>query len=308
LRGVTDVAKEAIRAIDETAGRHDGYRVVHAKGVLCRGTFVATPEARRLTRAPHMQGDEVPVTVRFSNASGNPRSPDHARDARGMATKLYLPDGGRTDIVAVTLPCFFVRRPEDFIAFTRATKPLPRFVWYVVRHREAWRAAAAAVSLKPPVSYATCSYNAVHAFRWTAADGTERFVRYTWVPAAGMQSLGQKQAKRLGGDYLQREIPDRLARGPIRFTLSVQVAAAGDPTDDATAVWPEDRERLDVGTLQLTALDTDREREGDVLVFDPTRVTEGIDLSTDPLLPFRSRAYSISVERRSGVARPAELD
>src|SRR5439155_14632869 len=120
---VRNEAEEAVGAIDETFGRHDGYRAVHAKGVLCRGTFVATPEAARLTRAPHMQGGEVAVNVRFSNASGNPDSADRTPDGRGMAAKFYLLDGARTDIVAVTLPCFFVRTPEDFVAFTRATKP-----------------------------------------------------------------------------------------------------------------------------------------------------------------------------------------
>jgi catalase len=35
------------------------------------------------------------------------------------------------------------------------------------------------------------------------------------------------------------------------------------------------------------------------LVFDPTNRTDGIDLSTDPILLARSAAYSISYERRS---------
>jgi catalase len=313
MASVSNQAVEAVRAIDETFGRHDGYRVVHAKGVLCRGTFVATPEAGRLTRAPHMQGDEVPVTVRFSNASGNPHASDRAPDGRGMATKFYLPDGARTDIVAVTLPCFFVRTPEDFIAFTRASKPFfrglpgPRFALYLATHREAWRAAAAAARFKPPVSYATCLYNAIHAFAWIAADGSRRFVRYTWVPAAGEQSLPGTEAKQRSSDYLHEEVGERLAREPIRFTLRVQIAASGDPTNDATAVWPEDRERVDVGTLALTELETGREQGGDVLVFDPTRVIDGIELSDDPLPRLRSHAYSISVERRSGATRPAEL-
>jgi catalase len=34
-------------------------------------------------------------------------------------------------------------------------------------------------------------------------------------------------------------------------------------------------------------------------VFDPTRVTAGIELSDDPILHFRPRAYSASVERRA---------
>lgn len=282
--------------------------MVHAKGIVCRGTFISTPAAARLTRAPHMQGLEVPVTVRFSNASGNPHGADYARDARGMAAKFYLPDGSRTDIVAVTLPCFFVRRPEGFIAFMRASKPLPRFLYHLATHRESWRAAWASLRLKPPASYASCMYNAVHAYRWIADDGASRYVRYTWIPAGGQRTVPQEDAEWRGCDYLQQELAERLAREPIRFTLSVQIAAAVDPTDDATAIWPDDRERVDVGTLELTALETDREREGDVLVFDPTRVTDGIELSDDPLLRLRSQAYSISVERRSGMARPSELD
>ena len=307
-------AQEAVRAVDETYGSYDGSRVLHAKGVLCRGTFAASPQAAPLSRAPHMQGGEIPVTVRFSNGSGNPKSVDGMPDGRGMATKFYLPDGARTDIVALTLPCFFVRTPEDFVAFTRASKPFlggkpgPRFALYLATHREAWRATAAALRWKPPVSYATCLYNALHAYRWIAADGSERFVRYTWVPDAGEAFLSVGDAKRRGADYLQEDVRERLGRESIRFTLRVQVAAPGDPTHDATAVWPEDRERVDVGTLELTELETDREQGGDVLVFDPTRVIDGIDLGGDPLPRLRSQAYSISVERRSGAARPAELD
>jgi catalase len=35
-------------------------------------------------------------------------------------------------------------------------------------------------------------------------------------------------------------------------------------------------------------------------VFDPTRVTDGIGLSDDPILHFRRAAYAQSVLRRSG--------
>src|SRR5690348_2071867 len=94
-------AEDAVRAIDESFGRHDGHRVVHAKGVVCRGTFTAAPHAARLTRAAHLQGGEVPVTVRFSNGAGHPQADDRRPDALGMATKFYLPDGSRTDLVAL---------------------------------------------------------------------------------------------------------------------------------------------------------------------------------------------------------------
>jgi len=308
-----DLARNAIAAIDASFGVHPGHRVVHAKGVLCRGTFVASEEASRLTRAAHMQGEPIGVTVRFSNASGNPDAPDRIPDGRGMAVAFYLPDGGGTDIVAVTLPSFVARTPEDFVAFTRAAKPFigdlpgPRLLSYALTHRSALPAIAAGARFKPPVSYATLRYNALHAFRWIAADGSERYVRYSWIPAAGEESLKRSAAKGLPADYLQEEVAARLEREPIRFTLEVQIAEPGDPTDDATVAWPADRERVVVGSLELTELDTVRERDGDILVFDPTRVTDGIELSDDPLVRMRSHAYSISVERRTGAPRPQEI-
>ena len=86
----------------------------------------------------------------------------------------------------------------------------------------------------------------------------------------------------------------------MRFTLELQVAADGDPVDDPSAVWPADRETVAAGTLELTGLETERETGGDVLVFDPMRVTDGIEPSDDPILRFRPSAYSVSVERRMG--------
>ncbi len=57
------------------------------------------------------------------------------------------------------------------------------------------------------------------------------------------------------------------------------------------------------GALEITAPEPDRERDGDVLVFDPTRVTDGIELSGDRILNFRPDAYAVSVFRRTGVSR-----
>ena len=54
-----------------------------------------------------------------------------------------------------------------------------------------------------------------------------------------------------------------------------------------------------MGTLKVTGLDTEREQGGDVLVFDPSRVTDGIECSDDPVLRFRPAAYSESVRHRT---------
>jgi catalase len=310
---VDSLPEQAIDAIHGISGTHPGFRAVHAKGILCKGTFEATPEAAGLTRAAHMQGDPVPVTVRFSNGSGNPELPDYRQDGRGMATKFYLPDGSKTDIVALTLPRFFVRTPEDFVKFTKAGKPLfgnfaPRLPLFIATHREALPALRAFLAQKPPASYAACRYNGIHSFKWVDGDGGERWVRYSWLPEAGEETLDGGEAKRRGHDYLREEIADRLGREPARFTLQLQLAGGSDPIDDPTALWPEQRQTVDAGTLELNALEEGREQGDDILVFDPTRVTDGIEASDDPILHFRSRAYSVSIELRSGVPRPPELD
>jgi len=42
-------------------------------------------------------------------------------------------------------------------------------------------------------------------------------------------------------------------------------------------------------------------------VNDPTRVTDGIELSDDPILHIRTYVYGESVRRRSGVERPSSV-
>jgi catalase len=293
------LAKEAVDAINAISGAHAGHRAAHAKGTLLTGTFTPSAEAGELTTAAHMQGEPSRVTIRFSNGGGDPGIPDYAREGRGMAVKFYLADGAKTDIVALTLPCFFVRTPEDFIAFTKARlepeKLMPDFLG---AHPEALPAIQAALGADPPESYATCAYNAIHSFRWVDTGGDARWVRYRWEPEAGERTLPGDEAKARGRDYLQEEI---LARGETVFRLLVILAEEGDDIDDPTVAWPSEREQVEVGRLVLTGPDTERERDGDVLVFDPTRVVPGIEPSDDPILNFRPRAYSVSVERRAGV-------
>jgi catalase len=302
---VTVTPEASIDAANQVFGRHPGYRALHAKGTLLKGTFTATPEAAALTRAVHMQGEPVPVTARVSNGGGNPNVPDYQPDVRGLAVKLYVTDGERTDIVAQTVPRFPVRTPAAFVELMLAQQPSPAIGWrmpmFLARHPGALLTLPPGLpALKPIASYATCTYYGIHAFRFVDSGGGGRYVRYTFVPEAGEQRLSLREARRRGRDYLQKEIRDRVEREPVRFTLQLQIAGPGDAVDDPTSVWPKDRQRVRAGTLELTALETERETGGDVLVFDPTRVVDGIELSDDPILNFRHRAYTDSVTRRMG--------
>ena len=306
-----EFAERVVDAINAVSGSHPGHRAAHAKGTLCAGTFTATPEAARLTRAGHMQGDGVRATVRFSNGSGNPGHPDYATEGRGMAVKLYLPDGSRTDLVALTLPVFFVRTPEDFLEFTRSRKPvdggqpdMAKVGAFLEAHPEALPAIQAALGMPPPTSYAHCVYRGLHTFWYENGSGEARAVRYRWEPEEGEQSLSKEEARERGPDYLQEDLVARIEGGGFAFRLVVQLGEEGDPTDDPTAAWPDEREEVVVGRLVIDELEREREKERDVLVFDPARVVDGIELSDDPILSFRPRAYSVSVERRGGGPAP----
>jgi catalase len=150
-----------------------------------------------------------------------------------------------------------------------------------------------------PTSYATLTYHGIHAFAFADAAGAVRHGRYHLVPAAGEHALTDDEAAAAAPDYLRDELAQRLAAGPVIFTLRVEVAEAGDPVDDPTAVWPEGREQVELGRLEVTAPAFDRERDGDILVFDPTRLPDGISPTNDAILLARSGAYRVSVARRT---------
>ena len=121
-------------------------------------------------------------------------------------------------------------------------------------------------------------------------------MRYEWAPDAGEAAVDPEATDR-PADHLLRELAERLAAGPASFALWVVLAVDGDAVDDPTERWPDERERVEVGRLELTGLGAgDAE---DTLIFDPVNVPPGVECSEDPLLAARSRAYGVSYARRT---------
>ena len=304
-----DIYEQIVDAANALYGTHDGSRALHAKGTWCAGTFTATPEAGELSRAAHFQGQTNPAVVRFSNASGDPNSDDWQRDSRGMAVRLRPPAGDEADILAVTTPAFVLRRPEEFLEFIQLRKPDPetgqpdweKLGAFLGDHPESQTAVQATLNTEPPASFATLVYHSPHTFKLLARDGSATWVRYRWRPEAGEATVSDDEAKSRGGDYLRAELAERLAAGPVAFDLKLQIPVETDPLDDPTAVWPEDRERVNAGRLEITELIDDPEGGDHIEVFDPTRTGDGIELSDDPILHARPRAYSVSAYRRLGM-------
>ena len=301
------VVAQLVETMRALAGPHPGFRPVHAKGIVCSGTFRASAGARAVSRALHLQGQAVSTVMRFSNSSGNPDVHDGIANARALAVKFQLPDSKNADILALHIEGFPARTPEEFLAFLRAQlpdpatgKPAPDAVPRFLESHPATRAFIERLTKKPvPVSYGQACYYAEHAFRFTAADGSSRFGRYRWTPEAGEVYLSPDDASKRSANFLREELESRLRNGPVAFRLRLQLAGESDPTDDVTALWPSDRPLVELGRLEVTSISPTSAADERQLVFDPTKLTDGIELSADPILLARSAAYSISYEQRS---------
>jgi catalase len=286
-------------------GIHTGFRFMHAKGIVTSGTFTPTAEAKSLSKAAHFSGPAVPVTVRFSNAPGLPTNADNSPGSgpRGIAIRFNLPGGAFTDIVSISHNGFVVGTGEDFLAFLKAAaasgpdapepKPIATFLG---SHP---RAAKFLMEVQArPKSYATATYFGNNAFVFVDGSGKKQVTRYQIVPVAGEATLDSAAAAKAGEDYLIQEIQRRIAAGPVQFRLYAQLPNPGDPTNDGSIVWPDDRKRVLLGTIRLTKVEPNQEELQRSLTFNPTFLISGIELSDDPLVPLRSAVYALSVAHR----------
>jgi len=302
-----NLSKDLLHALDNLAGgEHPGFRPVHAKGVMLTGTFTPAPDAASLTSAPHMQANPTPVTVRLSDFAGIPTVPDNdpqGASPRGCAIRFHLGEHVHTDIVSHSVDSFPTRTAEEFLEFARTIAatdfagPHPNaFEQYLGAHPKA----LAFVQLPKPIptSLAKESYFAVNAFKFTDAKGTSRFVRYRVLPVEKNEYLDENAAAGKTPNFLFEEIADRVAQGPVKFKLVVQLAEQGDTVDDATVRWPEDRKLVTLGEISLTTRVPDNDEEARRIIFDPIPRVDGIESSGDPLLQPRADVYLLSGRRR----------
>ena len=304
---VVALANDLLKQFDQIFGLHPGFRPAHAKGIMLSGTFKPAPGAKALTRAPHVTRESTPVTARFSNSTGLPELPDNAPEAnpRGLAIRFNLAEHVHTDIVSHSTDGFPTRDGYEFLEFLRAAaasgpdvpspKPVEKFLG-------SHPAALAFVQKPKPFasSLARDTYFAVTAFKFTNAEGQTRFGRYRIVPALGNDYLANEQVAGLGPNYHFDEIAERVAMEPVRFKIVVQVAAPGDTSDDATVHWPEDREQVELGTIELNRIVADTAAQQKHIIFDPIPRVDGIEPSADPLLDLRAAIYLLSGRRRRG--------
>jgi catalase len=275
---------------------------------MCTGTFTPSPQAAGLTRAPHANKPSTPVTVRYSDGTGVPTIPDNdpaLSGPRGIAIRFHLADHVHTDIVAQSLNGFPVRTGAEFLEFLRAAaaagagKPEAMGA-FLASHPNAKRFVE---TPKPiPTSFAREAFFAVTSFKFTSAQGVSKHGRFRIQPQDGTEYLSNEQTVAKPPNFLFDEIGPRLARGPVRLGVLVQLAGDGDNVADSSVAWPESRPQIPFGTITLTARVNDQEPERRKIIFDPIPRVDGIDTSGDPLSEVRSEIYLLSGRRRRKAA------
>jgi catalase len=302
--------KDLLDSLDNLFGLHPGFRAVHAKGVMCSGTFAPSAAAGKLTRAPHANRPSTPVIVRLSDFAGVPVIPDNAPNGaspRGIGIRFYLAEHVHTDIVGHSENGFPTRTGEEFLEFARAIatsgpnapKPTP-IEAFLGAHPKALKFVQ---DPKPiPTSFARESFFAVSAFRFTNQQGVSRYGRYSIVPEAGNEYLSDTDAAKQPPNFLMDELTRRLAGGPVKFKIFVQLAVAGDEVSDATVAWPDSREVIEFGTITLTKRANDADPELRKIILDPRPGVDGIEASDDPLFDVRAAIYILSGRRRRAAA------
>jgi catalase len=300
-----DLARQIAELMAQGPSGKAHQRYVHAKGIVCQGTFQSSAGAASISRAAHFRGENVPITVRLSDGAPNINVADNSSDAapRGIAIRFAV--GRGTDIMAISHNGFIVGTGEDFlvlqqaISATDATKPHP---WPIEAFLGSHPRALKFVQEinRVPASFAAESFYSNNALIFVDEKGEKRAGRYQIVPLTEPEYLDESAARAMSPNFLSDELRRRLTKAPVRFRLLVQLAAHGDQTSDSSLVWPDEREKIELGILTITAVVPDSLVAEKSLAFDPTRLIEGIELSDDPLPILRSRVYAYSVTGRRG--------
>jgi catalase len=298
--------ERVVSALEGTFGVTPGQRRNHTKGTCAAGQFVGI--ANPYSRSALFSGKPVPVVARFSLAGGNPKAPDTAKSARGMALEFRLPNDAVQHMTMLNTPMFGAARPQTFLDLIVAMKPDPatgkpdpeKMKAFKASHPDALAQADFLAKNNPPPSYANSDYFGIHTFKFIDRAGKVTLVRWRFIPQDGEKRLADDELKSMPANFLEPELIKRLAQAPAKWDMVIAIGKPGDPVDNPTLQWPGDRQELKVGTLTIASAMSQKGAECENINYDPLVMADGIAPTDDPILNFRSPAYAISFAKRMG--------
>jgi catalase len=299
-------ADDVVNSLEQAYGLNRGKRRNHTKGFGALGSFVGAPEAAQYSRSLLFSGQEIEVVARFSLAGGDPEGSDAEKSPRGLGLQFRLPGGSLHHITMIHTPMFFAMMPKTFLDKFLALKPDPatgkpdpaKFKAFLDSHPDNMPQFHFLQTTNPPPSYANCAFYGIHTFKFVDRDDGPTMVRFRFVPQDGEKQLTDAQQKSMPRDFLEAAFIARTLQGPVRWDMLVTIGEPGDPEDDPTLLWPDDRQEFRAGTLTLTSAMPDPKAGSYKINFDPLMMADGIEPTNDPILLFRSPSYAVSHTRR----------
>ncbi|GAT32370.1 catalase [Terrimicrobium sacchariphilum] len=300
--------KTVIDTFEKVDGVFPGFRRNHAKGVCFRGYFESNGNAAALSRSGVFLPGRIPVLGRFSFGGGLPYVADAPATVRALAVQFQLPNGEEWRTAMINLPVFPVQNVQQFaeqlVAFApdpATGKPDPAKIQAFVAAHPATARALPLIQQRPISSgFADTPYYGLNAFTFLGKDGKPTPVRWTMVPEQPFQPSPATAPATLDKNYLFDGLIAAVRAAPQKWRLILTLGQPGDPTNDATITWPDDRPKIDAGTLVVEQIESEAVSPARDMNFDPTILPDGIAVSDDPLLSARSATYSVSFTRREG--------
>jgi catalase len=233
-------------ALSERDRNSLGHRHNHSKSNYSTGTFEANGAGVRLSTAPMFAAESYPVISRFAIATGDPNTADATGRVRSMALGVVAPDGQECGSGMNASPMFVVGTPQALYELTSAQDVDPAIKkinraapeHFFATHPEAQPFAEWAKTAPWTDSWTDPTFNSLNAFRFVNADGQSELVRWSMQHAVPEHFVDQAMLAKLRPDFLAQDVRQRLAQRPPSWHLVVTLAKPGDPSNDATKLWP----------------------------------------------------------------------
>ena len=295
---------------------------MHAKGSGAYGTFTATHDITRYTKAKIFSavGKKTELFTRFSTVAGERGAADAERDIRGFATKFYTEEGN-WDLVGNNTPVFFLRDPLKFPDLNHAVKRDPRTNLRSAKNNwDFWTSLPEALHQITivmsdrgiPASYRNMHGFGSHTFSFFNAKNERHWVKFHLRTQQGIKNMSDAQAEALVGndrESHQRDLYESIDKGDFpRWTMFIQIMPEKDAAKcpynpfDLTKVWfHKDCPLIEVGVLELNRNPENYFAEVEQAAFNPANVVPGIGFSPDKMLQGRLFSYGDAQRYRLGV-------
>ena len=297
-------------------------RRMHAKGSGAYGTFTATHDITRYTRAKIFSeiGKKTELFTRFSTVAGERGAADAERDIRGFAIKFYTEEGN-WDLVGNNTPVFFLRDPLKFPDLNHAVKRDPRTNMRSSHNNwdfwtslpEALHQITITMSERGiPYSYRHMNGYGSHTFSLINGKNERVWVKFHLKTQQGIKCLTNQEAEAIiakDRENHQRDLLESIDNGEYpKWDMKIQVMSENEAKKcsfnpfDLTKVWShKDYPMIDVGVLELNRNPENYFAEVEQSAFNPASIVPGIGFSPDRMLQGRLFAYGDAQRYRLGV-------